>query len=491
MRLEVVRKPNKFFPDPKRVIARYFQNSDQRTAKIILNILKMPETEVIANLNHILNDFSKRHRNITRILVRNFHNLKSIFNDLGIEIETVPLTTKLLIGSCFTSEYSIEAAAFFNPSIVEHPDQSELEPGQKRIIVSLRATGEGHISSIVFKTGIITRTNELVFDPDGPLVGEAEVVKLHTYHKKDFIHKLNEMRIYKSTLPVFLLSGRLGESFSYDELQECIAETEKSRVLTPDEQLVLEEINWLASTHYETTFSLDTSISERVIFPVSPSERNGIEDARFVRFTDDDGKVTYYATYTAYDGVAILPMLLATKDFYQFKMQPLHGDGAQNKNAALFPRKVNGQFVMLSRIDGVNNYVMFSDSLYYWSQAIKIMEPKYTWEFVKVGNCGSPIETSQGWLVVTHGVGPMREYSIGAALLDLNDPTKVIGRLRKPLLIPNAQEREGYVPNVVYSCGSIIHNGELIIPYAISDYATTFASVSLDALLKEIHSDGI
>ncbi len=490
MSIVVTRKSNKFIPDPKRVITRYFKTSEQQAAKVIQNILKMPEAEVISTLNHILNDFSKRHRNVTKILQYNFEKLGRVFDSLGIEMWRLPLTTKLLVGACFTNEYSIESAAVFNPSIVEHPDQFNLEPGQKRIIISLRATGEGHISSIVFKSGIIDKNGNLIFDPDGSLVGEAETVKLHIYDKKKFLEKLDEIVVQKKSLSAFMLQERLGDTFTYEELLKNISETEKDKVLNKEEQSILQKIHWLAITHYESVFSMDTSFSERVIYPVSDFERNGIEDARFVRFVYDSGQIMYFATYTAYDGTSVIPMLLSTADFYQFKMQPILGDCATDKNFALFPRKVNGKYAMLSRIDGVSDYIMFSKNLYNWNKAIKIMEPKYTWEFIKIGNCGSPLETPQGWLFLTHGVGPMREYSIGAALLDLNDPTKVIGRLKQPIIIPNAQEREGYVPNVVYSCGSIIHNEQLIIAYSIADYATTFASVSLEALMKELLSDG-
>jgi predicted GH43/DUF377 family glycosyl hydrolase len=243
---------------------------------------------------------------------------------------------------------------------------------------------------------------------------------------------------------------------------------------------------WLASSHYELQFSLDTNISERVIFPVSINEKNGIEDARFVKFTDENNKIKYYATYTAYDGVTILPKLLETEDFYHFKIMPLHGEIAQNKGMALFPRKVNGKYAMLCRLDGFNNYIAFSDNITVWREAKILQRPKYSWELIQIGNCGSPIETDEGWLVITHGVGPMREYVLGAALFDLNNPEVEIGRSKTPLLIPNTEEREGYVPNVVYSCGSIVHNEDLIIPYAMSDYSSTYASVNLKELLNEL-----
>ena len=256
--------------------------------------------------------------------------------------------------------------------------------------------------------------------------------------------------------------------------------------MTPDSELIINQMLWLAKSHYELDFSIDSVISERVIFPTSEAERNGIEDARFVKFTDDNGEITYYATYTAYDGQVILPKILETKNFYHFKALTINGEIARNKGMALFPRKIRGKYAMLCRIDGVNNYIAYSDAINVWRNAKIIQTPKFHWELVQVGNCGSPIETGEGWLVITHGVGPMREYAIGASLYDLDDPEKMIGRLQTPLITPNPQEREGYVPNVVYSCGSILHNSNLIVPYGMSDYASTYASVNLNELLHEL-----
>jgi predicted GH43/DUF377 family glycosyl hydrolase len=488
MSLTVTRKPNRFYPDSKRVIARFFElgmNSNSDRAKYIIQKVKgMSDDDVNLTLNQILRDFSKRHRNITKIFENHFNNVKSIVKKVNGDLESLSLKRKLLIGSCFTMEYAIESAAFFNPSIVEDPDQTDLKEGEKRIIVSFRATGEGHISSIVFRRGIIDKDNNLNFAQPGKLVDTPEIVKRHIYNKDIFLKKLDEMNIHKDV--VDMVMDRLGNTFIYGELQASITETIKNVKITPSKKRVIQSMSWLANSHYEVTFSLDTAISERVIFPVSYTETKGIEDARFVRFIDDDGCVTYYATYTAYNGFAILPKLIETKDFYQFRIMPLNGEYVQNKGLALFPRKINGKYAMISRIDGVNNYIMFSDKINLWQNAKKIQEPKYPWEFIQIGNCGSPIETKKGWLLITHAVGPMRRYSLGAVLLDLEDPTKVIGHLRKPLLAPNDEEREGYVPNVVYSCGSIIHNNELIIPYAMADFASTFASVPLNELLDEL-----
>ena len=281
--------------------------------------------------------------------------------------------------------------------------------------------------------------------------------------------------------------NKLDDTFVYGQLQAALSATRKEVDLTFTKDKVFQAISWLASSHYEITFSMDTAISDRVIFPISYSESNGIEDARFVKFTDDDGSVKYYGTYTAYDGYRVLPKLISTSDFYHFKIMPINGQSAQNKGMALFPRKINGKYVMLSRYDGENSYIMFSNDVNYWEdEAILLQEPHFPWEFIQLGNSGSPIETEYGWLVITHGVGTMRRYVMGAILLDLDNPTKVIGRLTEPLLIPNEHEREGYVPNVVYSCGSIMHNDEIIIPYAMSDYCSGFASVSVKEIIEKL-----
>ena len=405
--------------------------------------------------------------------------------DLSMGVRTLTKEQKLLIGSYFTMEYSIEAAAFFNPSVIESADQNGLAAGEKRIILSFRATGEGHISSIVFRCGVIDTENNITISSPGKMLESPVHVKNHQYQKKSFRRKLTEMQDCPSAAyPVMM--DKLTETFTYEELKRYVEETRPLVVNDVKSLVLLNEIMWLASSHYEMHFSLDTDISERVIFPIADTEMKEIEDARFVRFTGDDDEVTYYATYTAYDGITILPKLLRTKDFYNFKVMPIHGEVAQNKGMALFPRKIKGRFAMLCRGDGVNNYISFSENINVWRQASLLQVPAYPWELVQMGNCGSPIETSHGWLVITHGVGPVRQYVLGVTLLDLEDPCKVIGRLPEPLLIANAKEREGYVPNVVYSCGAIIHNNHLVIPYAMSDHASTYATVNLDELLSAL-----
>lgn len=485
MSIHVNRFENRFYPDPKRVIARFFiAGGDERSRLLIQKILKMEEEDIHNKLRRILSAYGNRHRNITSVFDRHFSNIIHFLEDLGVDQTTLSRELKLLIGAFFTHEYSIESAAFFNPSIFEDPNQDHLEAGQKRVIVSFRATGEGHISSIVFRSGIIDSQNKLTFRNINDLVEMPDVIKMREYDKKKYIEKLDELNIHKDIVDQIM--SRLNDFFTFGDLQRSIHETVKEMEVSVSKKNVIKSLIWLADAHYDITFSEDTTISERVIFPVSDSERNGIEDARFVKFTDDSGQVTYYATFTAYNGFATLPKILETKDFYHFTIRPLHGKAAQNKGMALFPRKIRGQYVMAARRDGYCNYLMYSDNLLTWEDSIKIEEPKYPWEFVQIGNCGSPIETEEGWLLITHGVGAMREYCLGLTLLDLDNPEKVICQYNEPILIPNDEEREGYVPNVVYSCGSMVHNNELIIPYGMSDSASSFASLHLDEILQKM-----
>lgn len=485
MRVKVTRKDTIFSPDPSRVIARFHFAGDERSKEIIRKVLNLLENDAREALVQVLRGYSKRHRSISKIFENHFNRLSHVLKEMRINPEEVNEYMKVLIGSYFTKEYSIESAAFFNPSIVEDPDQSELQSGEKRVILSFRATGEGHISSIVFRSGILDRNNNLSIEPVGKMLDEAENIKRYTYNKETFEAEIHDLQgnNKKITSKVF---SNLGDSFTYGELERSVKETKKEHKLSASKELQFNQIMWLASSHYGIKFSLDTAISERVIFPVSENERNGIEDARFVKFTDDNGEVTYYATYTAYDGLTILPKLMETKNFYNFKIRPINGEIGRNKGMAIFPRKIKGKYAMLCRIDGINNYISFSDEINMWREAKLLQEPKYPWEFVQIGNCGSPIETKDGWLVLTHAVGQMREYVLGASLFDLDNPEKEIGRLKTPLMIPNEKEREGYVPNVIYTCGAIAHNGMIGIPYAMSDYASAFATVNLEELLHEL-----
>ncbi|HUC80883.1 MAG TPA: glycoside hydrolase family 130 protein [Flavisolibacter sp.] len=490
MLVTVVRKNILFKPDSSRVIARFLATNTERSAALIKRVMALSKKEQHETLRQVLRNFSKRHRSISAVFERHFSRLASLLDDMGLAEHSFGMEEKLLIGSYFTMEYSIEAAAFFNPSLIADPDQSEVAAGEKRVILSFRATGEGHISSVVFRSGIIDSENTITLEPPGKMLEAPRQVRNHVYHKKTFLSKLEEMQTGGSKVyPVIM--EKLTETFTYEELKRYVEETRATALIDMQSSVLLDEMMWLASSHYEMDYSVDTDISERVIFPIADTEIKGIEDARFVRFTSEEGEVIYYATYTAYNGIAILPKLLVTKDFYHFKVMPVHGEVAQNKGMALFPRKINGQYAMLCRMDGVNNFIAFSDNINVWRKASLLQTPTFPWEFVQMGNCGSPIETPEGWLVITHGVGPVREYVLGVSLLDREDPTTVIGRLPYPLLIPNETEREGYVPNVVYSCGSLIHDDQLIIPYAMSDYASTYATVNLQELLVALKASSL
>lgn len=484
MRLSIKRSPVKVYPDPKRVIARFFFSQDERAKELINKVMLLSNAEVFSIISPLLQEYSKRHRNITKILNRHCDKVKRLFDEMGMDFNELMPYRKLLIGSYFTHEYSIESAAFFNPSIIEDPDQTEVVEGEKRMIISFRAVGEGHISSIVFRRAMVDKNGDITVIPSGNYIDEAEIIKNAIYVKKLFFKKASE------NIEVDVLKdvkAKLGSNFEYQELRKVLLDLKKQQE-SEERKLEYDKVLWLSDSYHDISFSKDTDISDRVIFPISEFERKGIEDARFVRFIKDDGSIIYYATYTAYDGHLIMPKLLQTKDFYEFNISPLYGSGAQNKNLALFPRKINGKYAMMSRIDGWNNYIMYSDKINIWEEPIMLQQPHAPWEYIQIGNCGSPIETEDGWLIITHGVGPMRRYCLGASLLKLDDPSIEIGRLSEPLLIPNKDEREGYVPNVLYSCGSIIHNEKLIIPYGLSDYCSSFATVDINALLDRLKS---
>ncbi|MCL4692844.1 MAG: glycoside hydrolase family 130 protein, partial [Candidatus Hydrogenedentes bacterium] len=455
----------------------------ERIAAIIGRALARTEEEAEKELRAVHDEFDSRHFDIEALLLDHYTKVQHHV----AAPETLSRARQLLIGALFSGEYALESAALFNPSIVSHPDQSGVPNGCLRFIMSLRATGEGHISSIEFRVGTILPDGCIGMDPVSRFVTVPEVVPNPRYRKKDFIIKLHEMGFDNDCTSA--VTGPLADAFTRSDLVNSVAQIRHDTLTsTFDLQRTLECMQWLADSNYELQFSSNLALSERIIFPVSANESNGIEDARFVRFVDDDGAVTYYATYTAYNGRAILPQLIETRDFLHFRVLTLNGDAVQNKGMALFPRRINGLYAMLSRQDDENLLIMFSDNPHFWSNPQVLLRPEEAWETVKVGNCGSPIETDAGWLVITHGVGPMRKYCIGAALLDLDDPTKVVGRLRDPLLSPNGDERDGYVPNVVYSCGSMLHGDELILPYAMSDKATAIASVSLNELIAAMRT---
>jgi predicted GH43/DUF377 family glycosyl hydrolase len=467
-------------PDHSRVLMRPFRPTTEDIARrIVAQVMSLTEAEVIRVLGEVLGEFGNRHEAVEKFFQNRFHHVRDY---LAAGQRKLSVDRQTLIGAYFTHEYSPESAALFNPSIVPHPDQTGLARGALRFILSLRATGEGHISSITFRVGVISAQHRVTLTPPVAFAVEPERVPNAAYETALFARKLDEAgvrnRFSRSVLE------QLNATFTTEDLHRALA-TERMRTeenpATTDR--AARGMLLLAESNYDVRFDPAQPVSQRVIFPSSPSQSNGIEDARFVQFRDDDGQTTYYATYTAYDGKIILPQLLQTTDFVDFKFITLNGPAAQNKGMALFPRRINGHYAMLSRQDDENILLMFSDNIHFWSSPKVLLSPAQPWEFVKIGNCGSPIETEAGWLVLSHGVGAMRKYCLGAFLLDLQDPTRVIGRLREPLLSANEAEREGYVPNVVYTCGAILHGRELIIPYAMSDSATSFASVGLDDLL--------
>ena len=490
---DVTRLPIRIAADSRRVIARPFiPGGAARILAIVARVGALSDDDVSAMLATLVGDYRARHRDIRGIFRQNFALARAAAdaNATGTASATAMGASaelsderRLLLGAYFTSEYSIESVALFNPSMVLHPDQNGVPRGSVRFVMSLRACGEGHISSIEFRTGLIDAAHAITFDPTSRFAVTARPEDDTLYDKSSYVLKLVEMKAHRPAADAIL--ALLDPEFSMSDLKAAI---EKRRARGGDAQFkeLADSMLWLAHSNYQLEFSPDAPLSERVIFPVSDNESRGIEDARFVRFTHPDGRVVFFATYTAYNGFRTLPQLIETTDFRHFKINTLNGRCVQNKGMALFPRKIGGQFVTAARIDGENIFLLKSDNVHFWNESKLIYAPRQPWEFVQLGNCGSPIETPQGWVLLTHGVGPMRQYWLGAILLDLEDPSKVIGALREPMLVPNADERDGYVPNVLYSCGGMLHEGELILPYALSDSYTSIARVSIDALVAKL-----
>ena len=486
-RVEVTRSQQRLVPDPRRVIAKPYlpgeeliPGGDSRSGLLMQRVLAIPEAEVAALLDRVISSFGARHRGFLELLEEH-HDLVAHHIGRGARISR---ERRLLIGAYFSHEYSVEGAALLNPSIVLSPDQSGCGPGQGRFVMSLRAVGEGHISSIEFRSGIIDAAGELTFDPAGAALVSGHRAAPAWYGREQFRAKLVELGADNAITHRVL--DRLDERFTRPALEEALAWLEENGPSQVISHETTKMIRMLAASSYVTTFPADSKLGERVIFPAGPHETRGMEDARFVRFTDRDGSTRYYATYTAFDGFEILPQLIETEDFTTFAISTLHGGAAQNKGMALFPRPVGGRYVMLSRKDRENLYLSTSDDVRVWSETRELHRPSAPWELLQIGNCGSPLETDAGWLVLTHGVGPMRTYAIGAILLALEDPGRVIGCLREPLLTADASEREGYVPNVVYSCGGLIHADQLVLPYGFSDCGVGVARCLLPDLLAEL-----
>ncbi len=481
--ISVRRTEVRLSPDQTRVVLRPLGfASDAEYLRIIRRVLALPEKDVRSVLDQTLAEFSSRHRWLTERLLRRFHHLER-FLPSGRDLSSA---RKLLIGSYFMFEYSPESAALFNPSIIPHPDQTKLPKGSLRFLLSLRSTGEGHISSISFRSGVIDAHDSVFVDPPSRFLTEPKLIENSTYHKALFGRKVAEMGLAGEWVDRVL--RRLEDFFTIKDLKNALDEV--LRETAPGQKIgdhnTAKGLWLLAQSNYEIRFPADQELSERIIFPVTPVQSNGLEDVRLTAHRGEGGKTVYYATYTAYDGRNVLPQLFMTEDFRHFKFATLNGSGVRNKGMGLFPRKIDGRFAMLSRQDGENIFLMYSDNVHFWNEAGLLLSPVHPWEFIKTGNCGCPIETEAGWLVLSHGVGPMRRYCLGAFLLDRKDPSKVIGRLREPLMRPEGIEREGYVPNVLYTCGALVHGDQLVLPYGMSDRLTGFALIPLAEILAAL-----
>ena len=476
----VKRSPVRLTADASLTITRLFWPGTDRARNVVERVRALDDEQVRRLLDAMREEFAHLHNGIENIFLAHYEQAaKRVEMPTGAADER-----KLYIGACFTLEYAFASAAIFNPSMTPAIDQNGLEPGSLRFAMSLRAVGEGHLSSIVFRRGVVKAGGKIVMEPAGPYHEPLRRAEYERFSKAKFRVKLAELGVRDAIMEVVL--RRLGERFTAEELREAIngPQAVVEGLLRPDSESA--GFEWLAGCDYDIEASPDGRITDAVLFPICEAESQGMEDMRIVRFTDDDGSVRYYGTYTAYNGRNILPQIVEMREPNVARVRTLHGRCARNKGLALFPRKIGGHYMMSGRIDGENLFILRSDSVHVWDEAVKVQEPQFPWEVIQVGNCGSPIETEAGWLLLTHGVGPMRRYCIGATLLDRDDPTRLLGRLAEPLLMPTAEERKGYVPNVVYSCGGLVHNGLLVIPYGISDAATGFATVSLDDLLARL-----
>lgn len=475
-------------PDERRVITKLFVPRDDayldgssRLEVVIRRIMAMTDTEVADSLATTRHLFADRHRDFDAVLDRHHEVVATRF--AALFTRPITIERRRLIGAYFTHEYSIEAAALGNPSIVTAPDQSGVTAGAARIVMSVRAVGEGHVSSIEFRTGVVDGQGTVELDPVSSYA-ETGARAPHAFDKGFFTTKLDDLAMLNEIEERVL--ARLSARFTMAELEASIKVLDDDGIDRSMSGETTRLLHWLASSNYRVAFPSSTELSERVLFPSGPTESHGMEDARFVRFVDDDGTVVYYGTYTAFDGHQILPQLIETADFAEFRISTLTGHAAQNKGIAIFPRRIDGKYVALGRQDNVNNFVMTSTDIRVWREATVIQEPERPWELMQLGNCGSPLETEAGWLVITHGVGPMRRYTLGALLLDIDDPSQVIGHLQEPLLAPQDDEREGYVPNVVYSCGSLIHGDHLVLPYGYADVGARVATIRVDELLNRL-----
>jgi predicted GH43/DUF377 family glycosyl hydrolase len=483
MTVEVKRLPIQLERDSSRVITRFFSVGDEKRVRgIVERILAIPEETVVTLLAKLEDDYRPLHADIDDTFREHYAAVKHHITNQ----DAVSDARQRFIGACFTMEYAIEAAALFNPSMVQAVDQSDVPPGSVRFLMSLRATGEGHISSIVFRHGLIDADGAVSVNPPGRYSRPARPMTPDHFVKREFVRQLQALDAWTPHAQDVL--SRLGDRFTRAELSNSIDDIRKQSAVSGKLEESIDTLLDLTQANYQIPLEPDMDISEAVVFPYSENERHGIEDLRLVRFTDDDGSWRLYGTYTAYDGAHMFPQLLEYAVGQNVEVSLLTGKSAKNKGMALFPRKIWGRYAMIARLDNENLYYMESDDVRVWNEASLLCAPRFPWEVIQIGNCGSPLETEAGWLLLTHGVGPMRQYCIGAILLDRDDPSRVIGQTSEPLLVPTGSERFGYVPNVVYSCGGMIHAGKLILPYAMSDLATSIAVVDLQELLDSLTS---
>jgi predicted GH43/DUF377 family glycosyl hydrolase len=450
--------------------------TQNRSVELINRVMNLTEEDVESSFNDVMLEFGNRHRYFKPTLLKYFEKIEHyIPSDLEISEKR-----KLLLGAHFTKEYSIQAAALFNPSIVPHPDQENLKDGEKRFIISLRSVGEGHISSIEFREGIISSAGEVTLDTITPFSSCSE---------KDISTIYNKVQLKERTANISNFDNNIFDSLSSTFTYQDYKVADEAKTFESYDINTQKILFDIINTNYNVKADMAAPLSERVIFPSTKEESMGMEDVRFVEFTHENGRKEYIGTYTAYDGHKIIPKLIITEDFINFQIRTMFGKAVSDKGFALFPEKINGKYVMTARQGGEDLTIMESDDLYIWNEYEVIMSPQYEWGLVQQGNCGAPIKTEKGWLLLTHAVGPLRKYVISAILLDLDQPKKIIGKLKKPLISPNEDEREGYVPNVVYSCGALKHNDNLVIPYAMSDSASSFATVSVTEILKNMTNE--
>jgi len=456
-------------------------SEQSRSTAVLERVLALSDEQVGRSLATTLRSFAARHHDLASTLESRFGLVAHRLADP----DGVSRERRQLIGAFFSQEYAVEAAALFNPSMVAHPDQTGLPSGTTRFVMSVRAVGEGHLSSIEFRTGTIDAGDVVRFDEPARTTALPEIVPT-AYAKTVFEHQHAELGGDQSSAD-FVLDA-LPDSFVRADLDRALTRLRGQRLTRGSAARTAERFEWIAACNYSIGFPAESRIDQRVIFPRGPSESHGLEDVRLVRFTEPDGSVDYRGTYTAFDGAKVVPQLLRTADFQKFHVSQLSGPAAKNKGMALFPRQVDGRYLALSRWDREGNALASSTDRSHWAGSTTLQSPQQPWEIVQIGNCGPPVETDAGWLVLTHGVGPMREYSIGAVLLDLADPRKVLGQLDQPLLSPAVDERDGYVPNVVYSCGGLLHGDTLVMPYGCSDATVRIALVDVPGLLTALQT---